>query len=276
MIEGAENIPKEELMHLCMKLNKRMQSMEVKGKDLVKKKNSLLSERHKLIELMCQTSSDLMSTSLLNIKDDSDLDLPMIEDTWIKWENTRKEHLFDLEHRVAPSAETSHTLPSEDLSDLQQQCKKYQIEVDRLKGVDSYNKNQLSSLESVLSERNSLIESQQKEIESLKLNYEEKIVFLQMQLNGYKTKDENRDKELTSLKKQLEKALQQVEEREVSVSSNKEVLQALQNRLFDLEPDLAQCKDRIKELDRLLNAPNMMKAEQDALVQYYLYIYFYV
>jgi hypothetical protein len=54
---SAEDIPKEELMHLCMKMNKRMQAMESKGKDLVRKKATLLTERSKLLELMAKSSS---------------------------------------------------------------------------------------------------------------------------------------------------------------------------------------------------------------------------
>ncbi|KAJ1401455.1 hypothetical protein B484DRAFT_483843, partial [Ochromonadaceae sp. CCMP2298] len=50
------DIPKEELMALCMKMNKRMQAMEVKGKELVKKKASLLSEREKLLQLVGVTA----------------------------------------------------------------------------------------------------------------------------------------------------------------------------------------------------------------------------
>jgi len=54
---SAEDIPKEELMHLCMKMNKRMQAMESKGKELVRRKATLLTERHKLLELMASSSS---------------------------------------------------------------------------------------------------------------------------------------------------------------------------------------------------------------------------
>jgi hypothetical protein len=54
---SAEDIPKEELMHLCMKMNKRMQAMESKGKELVRRKATLLTERNKLLELMGTSSS---------------------------------------------------------------------------------------------------------------------------------------------------------------------------------------------------------------------------
>ena len=44
-------------MHLCMKMNKRMQAMESKGKELVRRKATLLTERNKLLELMGTSSS---------------------------------------------------------------------------------------------------------------------------------------------------------------------------------------------------------------------------
>ena len=54
MESNPEDIPKEDLLHLCMKLNKRMQSMETKGQELVKIKAVLLNERKQLIDAIKQ------------------------------------------------------------------------------------------------------------------------------------------------------------------------------------------------------------------------------
>jgi hypothetical protein len=47
----VEDIPREELLALCMKMNKRMQAMESKGKELVRKKPAFcpLSAHHCLL-----------------------------------------------------------------------------------------------------------------------------------------------------------------------------------------------------------------------------------
>ena len=54
MESNPEDIPKEDLLHLCMKLNKRMQSMETKGQELVKIKTILMAEKKQLIDAIKQ------------------------------------------------------------------------------------------------------------------------------------------------------------------------------------------------------------------------------
>ena len=49
---NPDDIPKEDLVQLCMKLNKRMQSMESKGTELSKKIKSLKSEKKDLLDIL--------------------------------------------------------------------------------------------------------------------------------------------------------------------------------------------------------------------------------
>ena len=91
----VEDIPREELLALCMKMNKRMQAMEIKGKELVRKKGTLLEERHLLLDWIV---SDINSTnnsslavlsnavSVMNGKDnEGDLDISVITASFEKW-----------------------------------------------------------------------------------------------------------------------------------------------------------------------------------------------
>ena len=78
-----------------MKMNKRMQGMETKGKELVKKKGTLLAERQKLLELF----RTVMPIPVLG-KEDADLDLPAIERSWAEFETKRREQMADLEAKV--------------------------------------------------------------------------------------------------------------------------------------------------------------------------------
>jgi hypothetical protein len=92
---SPQDIPKEELMTLCMKMNKRMQAMESKGKELVKKKATLTAERQKMLDLFRM----VMPVPSI-IKEDADLDLTALEQSWAEFESRRRDQLADLEARV--------------------------------------------------------------------------------------------------------------------------------------------------------------------------------
>lgn len=82
-------------MNLCMKMNKRMQAMEAKGKDLVKKKTTLLMERQKLLDLF----RTVMPIPILS-KEDNDLELEVIEKSWTEFDSKRRDQISDLEHKL--------------------------------------------------------------------------------------------------------------------------------------------------------------------------------
>lgn len=96
MEPNPEDIPKEELLQLCMKLNKRMQAMESKGKELFKKKNSLQIERQKLVSLL----ETIVGKPLQPNPVDADLDMEMIESSWSDWDQIRRESIANLERRI--------------------------------------------------------------------------------------------------------------------------------------------------------------------------------
>ena len=52
-IESSPNdIPKEELLQLCMKLNKRLQALENKHSDLTQKNQIITQEHHSILEFL--------------------------------------------------------------------------------------------------------------------------------------------------------------------------------------------------------------------------------
>lgn len=102
-------------MNLCMKMNKRMQAMETKGKELVKKKSVLLSERQKLLDLL----RSVIPVPILS-KEDSDLDLVVIEQSWQQFESQRREHNSELEDRVTAREQ----LMQQSLRAMEEQYKK--------------------------------------------------------------------------------------------------------------------------------------------------------
>lgn len=97
MEQNPEDIPKEELLQLCMKLNKRMQAMETKGKEIFKKKNTLQLERQKLLGLL----EAVILQPLQPTPNDADLDFPVVEAAWNAWDQKRREHLAQLEQKAS-------------------------------------------------------------------------------------------------------------------------------------------------------------------------------
>jgi chromosome segregation ATPase len=123
--------------------------------------------------------------------------------------------------------------------------------------VEVYLKQQLHTMEGVIGSKNTEIETLQREIESSKTTYEEKVVYLQMQMAGAKAKDEERGKDTAAHRALVDKltaqitALQRmIEEKDLSYKSNKDMIQALQSRLIEMEPELAQSRDKLLQFER--------------------------
>eukprot|EP00598_Pedospumella_elongata_P001101 CAMPEP_0184981342 /NCGR_PEP_ID=MMETSP1098-20130426/11106_1 /TAXON_ID=89044 /ORGANISM="Spumella elongata, Strain CCAP 955/1" /LENGTH=958 /DNA_ID=CAMNT_0027504899 /DNA_START=60 /DNA_END=2939 /DNA_ORIENTATION=- len=337
--ETPQDIPPAELMNLCMKMNKRMQAMEAKGRDLVKKRTMVLMERQKLLDMM----KTVMPIPILP-KDDSDLDFVAIEAAWAQFDVQRRTQVSDLEEKVAEkeqlmqkslhameeqykqiiadlrisqaklsSSETSSPgdvstgdeaselqrseqlaeleaaqkrsidavieaekekmLAQTAFNELQKRALKADTENERLKGVESYLKTQITTLEGVISAKNAEIENIQKEMETNKTTFEEKIVYLQMQLTSTKDQATSKDKESVNhkavtdkLHAQIASLQRSIEEKDLSYNSNKDMIQALQSRLIEMEPELVANREKIAQHERHATAQAMLKAEQTALI----------
>ncbi len=137
VIEGTpDDIPKEELMQLCMKMNKRMQAMETKGKELVKKKTSLLNDRQKLLALIQSCINLTISTS-----DDQELDIQTIELNWQKWDSNCRSNIIELEQKLKVAEQSF----ANSLSELELKHKKELMDL-----RDSGSTTQASVISSVL------------------------------------------------------------------------------------------------------------------------------
>jgi hypothetical protein len=155
------------------------------------------------------------------------------------------------------------------LVELETRCRKQEEELKNWAERESSLRDELTRMGTSVSEKNSTIDNLKREFESSKFKTDEKLVDLHMiQKANAKGKDEakERDKEIFVLKRQLEKMTGQMsalqvmnEEKAMSVSTTKELVQALQARLMEVEPELAQARDKIKDLDRHVGASVMMK-----------------
>jgi cytochrome c556 len=92
---NPQDISREELMKLCIKMQARMQQYEAKGKALFKKKTTIAAERQKLLDLLRMVMPVPTLTS-----DDDELNLDTIEQSWADFEVRRRDQLATLEAKV--------------------------------------------------------------------------------------------------------------------------------------------------------------------------------
>jgi hypothetical protein len=159
------------------------------------------------------------------------------------------------------------------LKSYQTKAIKAEAEIDRLKNVENYLKDQFKILENVIIEKTNEMEKLEKENELLKLSSEEKMVAIQLQLNQSKIREENKSQEMITLKHEIEKLaikVQQLskgkEEKEILLATNKEMIMALQTRLMELEPEVSVLREKVKDHERRYASLQMLKTEQDNIV----------
>jgi chromosome segregation ATPase len=269
-----EDIPKEELLHLCMKMNKRMQAMETKGKELLKKKNTLQNERQKLLTLIETTLNHSF-----HVSNDQELDVNLVEKTWNDWDTNNIVKIKDYERQLQnlssksrdgqteqpsqESASESDLKPETAISDSGAssfQVTKLETELAKLKNQDHQLKESLKTIESKLNEKINENEKLNKDLEVMKTTYEEKILFVQMNLQQQK------QSEYVIMKTDYEKLQRKLEEKDILLSTNKEMLVALQARLMEVEPELSSSKNKTGDLEKKLSSLQLMKFESDNLI----------
>ena len=286
----GDDIPHEELLLLCMKMQKRMQVMETKGQELIKKKVMLLQERKVLLEGVNQLlETSASSSSSVLPPDDEDIDLEGLFGTIKSASETCRSKMSSLEQRLieaelaaitstsvgTPAAIATSTQEgsSEEHQKNQATIKRLETEIERYRKTEQAMKEQLVMAQDSLRSKSVLVENSQRDLEASNSKCEEKVLYLQMQINVAKARDEEKDRDLTTLKAQLEAMSTQLSsmrrlasEKECAMGDNREVIQSLQNKIFDLEPEVERSKEKIREMERNVNAQMLLKAEQDALI----------
>jgi chromosome segregation ATPase len=274
----ADDIPKEELLHLCMKMNKRMQAMETKGKELLKKKNSLQNERQNLLKLIEVTVDTSFPTS-----PEQDLDISQVEKIWNEWDLNRLAKMKDYEKQVQelktrpvstitdesavpPTTDVLNTNESVSNKASASDVTKLEIEVEKLKILEKQLKEQLKSQEQLFSEKSTENDNLRKEMDIIKNNCEEKIVYMQMSIHQSKQREEKLTLDLSSLKTDYDKSSKRLEEKEILLQTNKDMLVSLQSRLIEIEPELSSYKEKMKELERRFSSLQLLKYEQDNMI----------
>ena len=156
------------------------------------------------------------------------------------------------------------------MQQLRAKLVKVEAEVERLRSIESYLKDQSRTLEAVVIEKTKENESLHKDLDAMRLASEERVVHFQMQLNQAKGREESKLQEIVSLRSDVDKLTQRVsvlskgqEEKQTLLESNKEMIVALQSRILEVEPETAQLREKVKDHERRYAALQLLKAEQD-------------
>ena len=91
-------------------------------------------------------------------------------------------------------------------------------------------------------------------------------MYLQLQLNNVKGREESANHDGIVIKKELEKMREMIQEREEVIAQRKELIEALQNKLFESENSTVLLRQKIAEVERNLSASQLLKDEKEGLL----------
>ena len=157
--------------------------------------------------------------------------------------------------------------------DLQAKLQSYDSEtessLDKIKQLEE----QVSKYELSLQEKNEKFEEFSKVVEKDKMKAEERILYLQMQLNALKAKEDAKDKELSTAKSTIEQqgtaltlAQNRLKDAEINIADYKTVTSDLHSKVSELEEELSRVKGKEHELEKNSAYTTVLKAEQEAIV----------
>jgi hypothetical protein len=105
---NPNDIPKDELLQLCMKLNKRMQTLETKHSELVQKYKVVSQERNSLF--------DILRSSFTNPPESVE-DVSSLAEIWTHHQEEERIHIRKLEEEIKSlklsQSDVSHSEPSQ-------------------------------------------------------------------------------------------------------------------------------------------------------------------
>ena len=110
------------------------------------------------------------------------------------------------------------------------------------------------------------LSNSRRENEDLAAQTEEKIMYLQMQLNSMRVKEEQSASELGTLREDLEVMTATVIEKGIAFDQKKDIVEKLQNKLFENEEEINIFRGKILELERNVTAVKLLKDEKESLL----------
>lgn len=104
------------------------------------------------------------------------------------------------------------------------------------------------------------------EVERLKNQTEEKVLYLQLQLNNMRGKDELNVLEIANLKRDAASTSAFLLEGDVLIAQKKDIIAKLQNKLFENEEEMTTFREKIIENEKNLTATKLLKDEKESLL----------
>ena len=110
------------------------------------------------------------------------------------------------------------------------------------------------------------LNASRKDNENIRLQTEEKVLYIQLQLNNMRSKDEQNNLELIALKKELEEKSATINSVAISETQNKDIIEKLQNKIFEYDDEIISYRTKISENEKNLNASKLLKDEKESLL----------
>jgi chromosome segregation ATPase len=149
---------------------------------------------------------------------------------------------------------------------LMGKIKKLESQNEEGKASESSLQSTIAAFEEKLRLRNEELLTDKRKNEELRVKAEEKVMYLQLQINNVKGREEQMNTDSITLKKEAEKMKEMISERELIIAQRKELIEKLQNKLFENENDIGSFRQRIQEAEKNLTAAKLLKDEKDALL----------
>ena len=121
-------------------------------------------------------------------------------------------------------------------------------------------------LEENLRLKNEDLNASRKDNENIRLQTEEKVLYIQLQLNNMRSKDEQNNLDLIALKKELEEKTATINSIAISETQNKDIIEKLQNKIFEYDDEIISYRTKISENEKNLNASKLLKDEKESLL----------
>jgi chromosome segregation ATPase len=144
--------------------------------------------------------------------------------------------------------------------------KKLEIQNEEGKAAEGALQATVALFEEKLHLRSEEIAADKKKSEERRIKAEEKVMYLQLQLNNVKGREESAHHDGIVIKKELEKMREMIQEREEVIAQRKELIEALQNKLFESENSTVLLRQKIAEVERNLSASQLLKDEKEGLL----------
>ena len=114
--------------------------------------------------------------------------------------------------------------------------------------------------------RNEEMIADKRKSEELRLKTEEKVMYLQLQINNVKSREELANHDGIVIKKEVEKMREMIQERELVIAQRKELIEALQDKLFESENSSVSLRQKVAEVERNFTASQLLNNEKEGLL----------